>query len=96
MKLSSSLLVGLGVVGAEVCGVGGGATGRVFGLVGTGLVDKSDMDGKMKDAAIDAGSLGSVGGEAARNRPLGSRRLDFDILADARSTARRSRRLRPK
>jgi hypothetical protein len=96
MKLSSLLLLGLGVVGVELCGVDGGATGRVFGLVGMGLVDRSDMDGKMKDAAIDVGSLDSVDGEAARNRPLGSRRLDFAIVADARPTARRSMRLRPK
>jgi hypothetical protein len=96
MKLSSLPLIGLGVVGAKLCGVDGGATGRVFRLVGTGLVDRSDMDGKMKDAAIDIGSLDSVDGEAARNQPLGSRRLDFTIVADARLTTRHSMRLRPK
>jgi hypothetical protein len=96
MKLSSLPLIGLGVVGVELCGVNGGATGRVFGLVGTGLVDRLDMDGKMKDAATDVGSLDVVDGEAARNRPLGSCWLDFAIVADARPTARRSMRLRPK
>jgi hypothetical protein len=58
-------------------GVGGGAIGDVIGLAGAELVGELDMDGNINNAAIDGGSLGLVGVDIARNRPLGSHQLQM-------------------
>jgi hypothetical protein len=62
--------------------------GDVIGLAGAELVGELDMDGNINDTAIDNGSLGLVGVDVARNRPLGSRRLDFTSVADVRHNTR--------
>jgi hypothetical protein len=75
-------------VGMVGWGVSGGAIGSVIGLAGADLVGELGMDGNINDAAIDGGSLGSVGVEVARNQPLGSHQLDFASIADVRLTTR--------
>ena len=68
----SSSSEGVGVGGAENCGVGGGTAGGDWGLVEMVLIEMSDTDERVKeDVAEDcAVVLGVVDG---RNLPLSSR-----------------------
>jgi hypothetical protein len=70
--------------------------GDVIGLAGVELVGELDMDGNINDAAIDGGSLGSVGVDVARNWPLGSHQVYFTSVADVRLTVRWNTRPRLK
>jgi hypothetical protein len=67
----SSSLEGVGVVGAENCGVGGSTVGGDQGLVEMGLIEMLDTDGRVKeDVAEDCTVVLDV--VDSRNLPLSS------------------------
>jgi hypothetical protein len=75
--LSSSKSSGVGVVGFENCGVGGGAVGVLDGLMEIETSEKSVVDGVMNDDDREDVSVSSTCGVDGINLPQGSRVMDF-------------------